>query len=379
MAEIDCEFPGGNILLDSTEGDTVRVRQDQRDTFQYQWFYWYLRVRGAASRRLRFEFSDPVVGVRGPGVSLDGGWTWRWLGAEAGDERSFSYAFPEIAGEVRFSVGMPYTQQNWERLVESAGRSGHALRTDTLCRSRKGREVEWVEFGSIEREPPHRVLLTARHHCCEMMASYALEGIIEAALADDETGGWLRENVAFGAAPFMDKDGVEDGDQGKGRDPHDHNRDYAAPCIYPEVEALRARAREWSEGGLRFFLDLHCPGLRGRHHEEIYFVGSPEAAVWEQAEQFAATLERVARGPLPYRRQDNLPFGADWNTEAVPAPSGEYRDASDWIAALPGVSFGVTIELPYANALGAEVNGESARAFGRDLAVAVRHHLADSG
>ena len=378
MIQVDCDFPGGNVLFDGIEGDTVRVRQDQRDTREYTWFYWYFGVRGAAGRRLRFEFSDAVVGVCGPGVSLDGGWSWRWLGSESGGERSFTYAFPPEADEVRFSFGMPYTQRNWERLVAGYADDPH-LRLGTLCRSRKGRQVEWAEFGCLEREPTHRVLVTARHHCCEMMASYALEGIVEATLADDATGGWLRENVRFLAAPFMDKDGVEDGDQGKGRDPHDHNRDYAAPCIYPEVRAIRERALGCAGRGLRFHLDLHCPGLRGVHHEEIYFVGLPEPAPWARAEAFAATLERVARGPLPYRAMDNLPFGVDWNTEATPAPSGEYRDASDWMAALPGVWFGVTIELPYANALGAEVNAESARAFGRDLAAAIRQHLEEAG
>jgi hypothetical protein len=378
MIQVDCDFPGGNVLFDGIEGDTVRVRQEQRDTREYTWFYWYFRVRGAAGRRLRFEFSDPVVGVRGPGVSLDGAWSWRWLGAESGDERSFVYTFPPEADEVRFSLGMPYTQRNWEAFVAPRAGNSH-LRTSTLCRSRKGRPVEWVEFGCVEREAMHRVLLTARHHCCEMLASYALEGVIEATLADDETGRWLRDHVMLGAAPFMDKDGVEDGDQGKGRDPHDHNRDYAAPCIYPEVRAIRERALALAGHGLRFHLDLHCPGMRGLHHEEIYFVGLPESAPWARAEAFAATLEQVARGPLPYRAMDNLPFGVDWNTEATPAPSGEYRDASDWMAALPGVWFGVTIELPYANALGAEVNAESARAFGRDLAAAIRQHLEDAG
>jgi hypothetical protein len=375
MVQIDCDFPGGNIIFEGIEGDTVRVRQDQRDTLQYTWFYWYFRVRGAAGRKLRFEFSDPVVGVRGPGVSLDGGWSWRWLGSESGDERSFAYAFPAQPDEVRFSFGMPYTQRNWERFVAGYADNPH-LRLGTLCRSRKGRQVEWAEFGCLEREPAHRVLVTARHHCCEMMASYALEGIVEATLADDETGRWLRDNIGFLAAPFVDKDGVEEGDQGKGRDPHDHNRDYAAPCLYPEVQAMRERAREWAGRGLRFHLDLHCPGIRGVHHEEVYFVGLPNLEAWSRAEAFAATLARVARGPLPYRVRDNLPYGEDWNTEGEPAPSGEYRDASDWTAALPHVWFGATIEIPYANVQGAEVNARSARAFGRDLAAAIREHLA---
>jgi hypothetical protein len=61
-------------------------------------------------------------------------------------------------------------------------------------------------------------------------------------------GRWLRDRVEFLIVPFVDKDGVEEGDQGKNRHPHDHNRDYATPCLYPEVQALRERAAGWSGG-----------------------------------------------------------------------------------------------------------------------------------
>jgi hypothetical protein len=36
---------------------------------------------------------------------------------------------------------------------------------------------------------------------------------------------------------------------------------------------------------------------------------------------------------------------------------------------------GTTIEIPYANASGREVNQQNARAFGRDLAAAIRVYL----
>ena len=70
------------------------------------------------------------------------------------------------------------------------------------------------------------LVLTARHHACESMASHVLEGILSGVLADDDCGRRWREGWQVVAAPFMDKDGVEDGDQGKNRRPHDHNRDY---------------------------------------------------------------------------------------------------------------------------------------------------------
>lgn len=48
-AVIEADFPGGNILFDRIDGDDVYLRQDPRDTPDF-WFYWYFRVRQAASR-----------------------------------------------------------------------------------------------------------------------------------------------------------------------------------------------------------------------------------------------------------------------------------------------------------------------------------------
>lgn len=62
----------------------------------------------------------------------------------------------------------------------------------------------------------------------------------------------------------MDKDGVEDGDQGKNRLPHDHNRDYTGESIYASVRASRDFVPHWSVGRLKFALDMHCPYILGK-------------------------------------------------------------------------------------------------------------------
>jgi murein tripeptide amidase MpaA len=120
-----------------------------------------------------------------------------------------------------------------------------------LCRTRKGRSVERLHAGKINGEPKYRVLLTARHHACEMIASYALEGFLESILSNTELGHWFQNNVEVLAVPFMDKDGVEDGDQGKHRRPHDHNQDYISDSIYPSVRAMKQFVPQWSERKLK--------------------------------------------------------------------------------------------------------------------------------
>jgi hypothetical protein len=367
---IDAAFPGGNIVVDRIEGDAVFLRQDLRDTMG-DWFYWAFRVRGAAGRTLNFTLATDKFTAGGPALSSDGGVTWKWLGRPAVQARSFSHAFAADASDVRFSMGMPYTEANLRRFLQRHAAPA-TLRSETLCRTKKGREVELLRFGRLTGEPRFRVFFSARHHACEMMANYELEGIVEAVLAADETGRWFRENVELRAVPFMDKDGVEDGDQGKNRRPHDHNRDYAGEPIYPAVAAVKKMLPEWSGGKLRVALDLHCPALRGSAHEVTHFVGGPDPDFWQRATRLSAILEELsADGPLPFRARDNLPFGKLWNT----AGDGVPRSFARWATTIPGLRIAATLELPYAVAGGREVNADSARAFGRTLAAAIRTYL----
>ena len=369
--EIDCAFPGGNIVVDAVEGDRADVHQDLRDTAG-DWFYWCFRLRGAAghSVTVRFTGSD-VIGVRGPAVSLDGGWTWRWLGAEAVAGKSFRYAVPADADDVRFSFGMPYQEAHLRRFL--ASHRGHPrLETGVLCATDKGRAAEWIRLGRLDGACAHRVLLTARHHCCEMMASYALEGLMETVLTEPGVGAWLREQVEFLVIPFVDKDGVEEGDQGKNRKPRDHCRDYLGDSIHATTRAIRDFVPRWSGDRLRLAVDLHCPWIRGDLNECIYFVGGTDQAVWSRVQQFTGILARVQAGPLVYNPADNLPFGQGWN---VAANWTQGQTCSGWVAGLPGTPMGSSVEIPYANVKGGEVNADSARAFGRDLAGAIRVFL----
>ncbi len=371
---IDTSFPGGNVIVDRIEGDTVHLRPDLRDTEGW-WFYWNFRVSGAAGRRLTFDFGErSPIGVRGPAVSVDGGVSWSWLGAEAVRGAAFTYAFPTDRGEAWFGFTVPYQQSDLERFLAAYEACG-ALAVERLCASKKGRGVDALRAGCLDGAPAYRVLLMARHHACEAMASFVLEGVLATVLAEDADGDWFRQNVEVLAIPFMDKDGVEDGDQGKNRRPHDHNRDYAGTSIYPETRALSRRVGGWSQGKLRVALDLHCPYIRGGNNEEIYLVGNSDEAVWREQQVFGAVLEAVNKGPLPYEAASSLPYGEGWN-KASNYTAG--KSSSRWMGGHDGVRLAATLEVAYANAGGATVSPESARAFGRMLAKAIRVYLQDT-
>ena len=366
---IDSDFPGGNIIVDAIDGDVVSLHQDIRDT-TVDWFYWYFRVRGAAGRTLEFRFTgSDAIGVRGPAVSIDDGEHWAWLDADAVQERKFSFAFPDNAEAVRFSFTIPYLEANLEAFLGPHASSSH-LRIDTLCRTRQGRDVELLHLGQLGGSPDHRVLLLSRHHACESIATFSLEGLLEEVLAGQGPGQWLREHVEFLVIPFVDKDGVEEGDQGKRRGPHDHWEDYGDEGIYPTVGAIKRFVPNWSGRRLHFVLDFHCPSIRGGSHERIHFVGGPSQENWRRVERFCAILEKTRTGPLPYHIQNNLPYGAEWNINYEPLKTSER-----WGESLPGVLGSSVVEIPYANVEGAIVTPEAARAFGRDLATALQQFL----
>ena len=370
---IDCDFPGGNIVVERIEGDQVYLHQDQRDTPGF-WFYWYFRVCGAAGRTLTFHFTKGnVLGARGPAVSLDGGVSWNWLGMKSVEGASFAYPFPGDADEVRFCLAAAYQDANLQAFLRRYKDHPH-LKVETHATTRKGRKVPRLRLGKLDGVPDARVLLTCRHHSCEMMASYALEGIVEAVLAETDDGQWFRRNVEVLAVPMMDTDGVEDGDQGKNRRPHDHNRDYLGQSIYPTVAALREFAPRWSDGRLRVALDLHCPWIRGggdgpSSNQRVFLVGNPDPDVWQRQQQFGKVLQEVQTGPLVYHTKHNIPWGQAWNTGKEP------RSCSRWTALLPGVLVGTTIEVPYADAGGQPVTPTSARRLGHDVARAIRQYL----
>ncbi len=175
--------------------------------------------------------------------------------------------------------------------------------------------------------------------------------------------------------PFVDKDGVENGDQGKNRRPRDHNRDYAGDSLYATTRAIRKMVNGWTDGRLRFSLDLHCPGLRGRYHEAVHFTGGPSAENWQRVERLCEILRRVQRGPLVFDPADNLPWGKDWN---VPSSFEKGKGCAKWMEERPGILIGTSIEIPYANANGQVVTAEAARALGHDLARAIRGFLSEA-
>ncbi len=381
---VDAELPAGNVVVNSIDGDRVSVRQDLRDTTE-DWFYWAFRVKGAAGRTVRFDFrkqdgkSAAIVGVRGPVVSKDRGRTFEFALDGKSKQDGFTYTFGPDEDETYFYECHPYLRADWDAFIarHSADVKAGRIVLETLCKSRKGADVPRIRVGHVAAEPKHRVLLTARHHCSETMASWVLEGFIESFLADDDLGKWLRENVELMMVPFVDYDGAQAGDQGKRRRPHDHNRDYSE-FLYPETKAITEWIAGHAGGRLDVFIDVHCPWIRGKYNEWLYTPWKDPKIVpnLELDDRFSELIEKLQRGPLRYRAADDLPFGQAWN-KGINYDQG-WSSIIWGCNSIKGLKICRTFEVPFANANGAVVTPDGCREFGGDVIRALREILEPS-
>ena len=375
---VDTAMPGGCLAKAEIDGDNVHLTRDYRDT-EGGWFYWAFRVTGAEGRTLNFDFPgvDWAVGSRGTAVSLDRGKSWRWMTeSEFKPLNSFSWTFAPDAKEVWFSQMIPYMPKDWEAfLAAHAADRGKTFETGELCQSKKGRSVPWGRFGRLDGQAKYRLFVSARHHCQEASASYVVEGMLAAALADDDLGRWFRENVELRVVPFGDYDGVVGGDQGKNRRPHDHCRDYNEdrPQVHPEVAAIMRMLKAWKPTVVQ---DTHCPWLRSNGKADdtngfTYQVGNQDNVA--EMGEFGRILERVQQSGYGYRAADDLPFGKFWNkgrnyTQGKTLNLWAQQD-------LGTCRFVTTFEVPFANQHEKTLYPKDWNGFGRDILLAYRDYL----
>ena len=285
------QFVGGNIRVVKTEGQDVYLENELRDT-EGTWFYWAFCVEGAQGQTLTFHMEPTRLGYWGPAVSHDLR-NWKWLDDCNGD--SFTYRFAAGEKRVYFAHHMLYHPDRFFDFCQE-----RELEILTLCKSRKGRSVPCLCLGEGERS----ILLTARHHACESTGSYVLEGVLEELLSAPIP------NTRLLVVPFVDYDGVVEGDQGKSRIPHDHNRDYIDEPIYPEVASVLQYV---SKHGCHYAFDFHSPWHKKGVNDTIFVVRNSEEKL-DRFDRFSDALAaEITEGSMAYEKKNDYPPHSGWN------------------------------------------------------------------
>lgn len=301
--KISKNFCGGNIEVLSIGESEVTLEREIRDS-NGDWFYWAFCVEDACPKekdqhKVTFTFPrNRRVGKFGAAVSHDL-IHWDWTHSKV--ENGFSYTF-HPGEKVYFSFCCVYSDQMLRNFLEE-----HKIEAEILSLSKKGRSVPYFRIGTGEK----LILFTSRHHACESTGTFLMQGIAEECLKNPP------KEFSFLFVPFVDYDGVIDGDPGKNRQPHDHNRDYGTePAIYPEVQALRNLA---DTGKVYAAFDLHSPGFEGKEHDEFYFLKCAET---EPLTGFYNRLKQLTQeDPKSLQYNGNWDFvfkGSVWNDTVSP-------------------------------------------------------------
>jgi len=341
--DITKDFDGGNINVLKIEENRVLLENELRDTTE-EWFYWAFCVKGAQGKTITFRFNrNARVGYYGAAVSHDLK-NWIWSDTKI-DDTSFSYTFGEDEDKVYFAHNMVYS---YDMFLDFAKRNEICIKT--LCKSQKGRDIPYFTFGNGNK----KVVLTARHHACESTGNYVLQGFVEALLKN------LPKDYLFLCVPFVDFDGVVDGDQGKSRAPHDHNRDYdlTKPAIYNSVAEIR---KFCENNNVVFGFDFHSPWHTGGRNDRN-FIPKKSIIKLKKINKFAELLEKNnTEDAMAYHCKYDVEPNTFWNKVGTPCFASIVCDN-------PYSEFAFTLETAYFGVEDAKFSQQRAVNLGNNTA-----------
>ena len=355
--KVTCDYPGGNVrvLKIDEQGGVLNVAPDLRDT-KGHWFHFDFTVKGAAGRKLRFQFpqdNNPYLSSLGPAICSDGGKSWRWLnqnGQRHEPANRFDYVFGPDEDDVRFAMSIPYSQMHWDAFMKPY-RDNPGVKFETLCKSQSGtRETEMVRVP-CRGKAEYLLVLTARHHACETTGNPPMEGAFTELMSGSAEGNWLRDHADCVFVPFMDKDGVENGDQGKDRNPWDHNRDYLKGR-YTSVRALKDLITRESAGRRIVYLDLHSPYVRSfkscPEQDQVFTFGIKDPDQNARWDAFRRNwIEAQKNGALKYTGKYDIFAGTGHAAVTEKAARAGFVGSRHWVSEQTNCWFSTCVEFGY--------------------------------
>lgn len=276
------DFPGGSaeVLSIDSQANSIVVRP--RLQFDRGWpCWWYFRIDGAVPEQPVTVTVQANLQPFREGQSLSPSWALPRRAAVSHDNQawthtppgecspdSVTYRFAAPAATFWLAWGPPFQSAQVEALLASVADTVAGAARFELARSREGRAVNGLRLGNPQSEVA--VWVQARQHAWESGSSWVADGFLRWVAGDDPAAVRLRARADIHFIPIMDIDNVERGAGGKDATPRDHNRDWSAEPIYPEVAAAQVAISNLIDTGrLKVFLDLHNPAAGDR--QPFYF------------------------------------------------------------------------------------------------------------
>lgn len=341
---IDKNFEGGNIKINKIDGFHVYLEQEIRDTTEW-WFYFSFRAKAKEEGTYFFHFTNKeVISKFGPAISSSGD-NYFFDETSFIDHTTFKMFFKKNQ-TIYFAFSCPYKTTDFSFFLQS---NKYLIPEEIKETTNRGRKQFVYTFGN---KNGRIISLTARHHACEASASFVLEGFIEQIHNSS-----LVEKYLFSVIPFVDLDGVVDGDQGKSRAPHDHNRDYIDNPIYSSIRYIV----NTYHNRLDYFLDFHCPGKWGGIHDYLSLIEGDETLSLRQ-KKYSEILEKYQTSGIPYQQKHNIEYLAYWN---LPSANGRSFFCKE------KVKLGFTMEIPYFGEKEKPYTIDELRELGKNMALAL--------
>lgn len=377
---VSTDFEGGNAEVVSLDQATKTLRIMPKLHEGRGWpCWWYFRLDGLTSgETLTLEVQAQTKPFSGDQVlaypwcqpkhawlSSDGEtWTASDEGTRSAD-KVMSYKLTPTSETLRLAWGPPFVPADAEKLLtEIAAKLPESKRFE-LAKTRGGRPVNGIRIG--DENAPHQVWIGSRQHAWEAGGSQVGRGFIRWYASDEAKA--LRAKTCLHYIPIMDVDNAALGAGGKEAVPRDHNRDWAAEPIYPEVAAAEKMIRKiHAKHRLDAYIDLHNPGA----NDPIFFFGpfAFERMTGIQQRNYSRWIELAAANitePMPV--QPKYRFATYVTTEEERG-----RMSSGWVRANTGDStISVTLETGWNSPL-MSVEGYSkvGAGLGRTLAAYIR-------
>ena len=287
-----------------------------------------------------------------------------WTPTDAGSlsaDKVMVYKIKATAPQMSVAWGPPFVPSGAEKLLaEIAAKLPEAKRFE-LAKTRGGRPVNGIRIG--DENAPHQVWIGSRQHAWEAGGSQVGRGFIRWYASDEAKD--LRAQTCLHYIPIMDVDNAALGAGGKEAIPRDHNRDWAAEPVYPEVAAAQRMIRDiHAKHGLDVFIDLHNPGA----NDPIFFFGpfAFERMTGIQQRNYQRWIELAAANIIEPRKVDPKYRFATY----VKTDEERGRMSSGWVRANAGdFTISVTLETGWNSPLmSVEGYGKVGAGLGRALA-----------
>lgn len=279
---VKADFPGGSVKVLSIDSAQRALKISPAGDPKRGWpAWWYFKLEGATPGE---TITLEVTGGQSGGwarpdracFSLD---NQTWSHSEPGkrNRENITYRIQVNATEAWFAWGPPFVLSHADALIERVTKGNPHVQRFELCRSKGGHSVPALKVSYPGTSGAERLTLwiQARQHAWESGSSWVCQGFVEWLLSEEPRAVALRKKADVYIVPIMDMDNVQTGNGGKNQNPNDHNRDWSAAPVWPEVRAAQERIRALNEKGtFDLFVDLHNPGPGDR--QPYFYIAPPE-------------------------------------------------------------------------------------------------------